>query len=99
MRERSVLPKSAKNNSDQTGVQILNWNKGKPPHIGWWNASRAKQPNMWRWWDGRLWSEATPERTNAYTAAQAAKRVALKQGEIKWTWYWPENARVERRAL
>lgn len=71
------------------------WHKGPPPHVGWWNASISYNENAWRWWNGRGWSYAAMP---SYSAKQAATMAAMQHTceRIKWTNYWPKNARVPR---
>lgn len=74
----------------------LVWRDGPPPHIGWWNASLIKDVDAWRWWNGVGWSEACFPEYGAKEAALNAKEIMPYLGEIFWTDYWPENARVPR---
>ena len=76
------------------------WHKGPPPHIGWWNASLGRSCDAWRWWDGTKWSiSATPSMSSWQAAAKSEyKSNGEVQRQIEWTDYWPENARVERKA-
>lgn len=71
------------------------WHKGPPPFPGWWEASFAKEENVWRWWDGKYWSTPAWPEMSAHEAAYHADR---KSGipDHCWTDYWPENARVPR---
>ena len=72
------------------------WNKGPPPHVGWWNASKSRNPAVWRWWDGRCWSEwCFPHGTIDYVA-EAANTIDVSGLPLEWTDYWPANARVPR---
>lgn len=73
------------------------WNKGLPPHVGWWNASRCRAQDCWRWWDGKQWSFPAPlgrERG----VAERARQKAGNQARIEWTDFYPEGARVPRVA-
>lgn len=72
------------------------WRKGPPPHVGWWNASRVRNERTWRWWNGRVWSLDAYAISRVEYATTQARRMAFDQIEIKWTNYWPENARVPR---
>ena len=80
-------------------MNMRKWNKGFPPHTGWWNASVIKSSSTWRWFDAesQTWSAFASE-TNS--ADEAAERAAIKETTasvfIEWTDYWPENARVPR---
>jgi len=77
-------------------VSDLIWHKGAPPHVGWWNASTHKDPDIWRWWDGERWTagryyKAPPE----FAAVDEVGRASCPGG-IEWTHAYPENARVPR---
>ena len=72
------------------------WNSGPPPHIGWWNASVGGHNNSWRWWNGTEWSYNVSATDSATDVAHFAKQISPDQDRIKWTDYWPENARVPR---
>jgi len=50
---------------------------------------------VWRWWDGFYWSRMAYSWSTAVEAAWEAKQAAL-ENDIRWTDYWPENARVPR---
>lgn len=71
------------------------WHKGPPPHIGWWNASRAHANDMWRWWDGKQWSHAVHSARSASTAADCAG-LPDDGWHVDWTDYYPPGARVPR---
>jgi len=71
------------------------WNPGPPPHIGWWNASVMEALDMWRWWNGKHWSDAAQESSVARLAGTFAKRRESAKN-VEWTDYWPEGARVPR---
>ena len=76
---------------------MTTWHKGPPPSIGWWPASRRRNPDTLRWWDGSAWS--FPAHIGM-TAKEAAKQSAIKSGRtpnIKWTdrpASWPERSRT-----
>lgn len=72
------------------------WNSGPPPHVGWWNASTRENPDMWRWWDGKQWSFPAFPFELDIDAARFSTQKSDFQSEIKWTDYYPENARVPR---
>ena len=69
--------------------------KGPPPHVGWWNASVGRNQQVWRWWDGKRWSEFVSDRTSAETAGFNADFPATVSC-VQWTDYYPKNARVPR---
>lgn len=35
---------------------MTTWRKDPPPHIGWWPASRTRDPAVFRYWNGTAWS-------------------------------------------
>jgi hypothetical protein len=72
------------------------WNKGAPPHVGWWNASNCQADNAWRWWDGKRWGRVTYAFNSGAKAKAQAMRQAPQQDKIEWSDYWPEGARVVR---
>ena len=73
------------------------WNKGKPPHVGWWNANVMQSSELWRYWDGSgFWSQPVNSKDDlSEVESQAYQKVSGNDG-IKWCHYWPENARVPR---
>lgn len=74
------------------------WHSGPPPHVGWWNASAGDYEEIWRWWDGECWSDPAYSTQDADVAQWSALCPARysAQSRIRWTTYWPENARVPR---
>lgn len=73
------------------------WKIGPPPAIGWWNASRQRNEDMWRWWNGETWSVVVHDDYEPEEAGAVALVVDSWQGDpIEWTWYWPHLARVKR---
>lgn len=72
------------------------WHKGPPPHVGRWNASAGRDPEAWRWWDGRYWSFVAYPGMSANSADINAKERLYDACDIEWSDYWPENARVPR---
>lgn len=74
------------------------WHSGPPPHVGWWNASNYRCHDVWRWWNGVVWSTCCFDRNAADVAATHAVNAAwdVLQPGIKWSDYWPENASVPR---
>ena len=74
------------------------WHKGPPPHIGWWNASVCYDLTVWRWWNGKCWSEPAYNGDDKFMAEMYAA-LEVDKSEInfvKWTDYYPKNARVPR---
>jgi hypothetical protein len=76
---------------DYAGIS-RKWNDGHPPFIGWWNASIYYDLTCWRWWNGVEWSVGN-YRGCELIFAEATGRTSEN---IKWTDYWPKNARVPR---
>ena len=74
------------------------WHSGPPPHVGWWNASQTKHNESWRWWNGSSWSMDVHQNDGSAWAGGHAMWVETAEinAIIKWTDYWPENARVPR---
>ena len=72
------------------------WHSGPPPHVGWWNASTNADPNIWRWWNGTSWSTFCTENMSLSSIARLAAHIEFNQQCIKWTDYWPANAREPR---
>lgn len=69
------------------------WHKEPPPYIGWWNASAAQSPSVWRWWNGKHWSLATEICASLYQVKLFSSNRTRIRG-IEWTDYHPKNARV-----
>lgn len=75
------------------------WNKGNPPHIGWWLCMRESYLlQSWRWWNGKCWSYDTHSSSSRKHAANMAAMSAFEGLDIRWNDYYPENARVPRKA-
>jgi len=74
------------------------WNSGPPPHVGWWNASSIGNfKRAWRWWDGKQWSAAAIFSQDVTEAVRGAG-MAARERNIRWTDYYPVDARVPRVA-
>lgn len=77
----------------------MKWNKGAPPHIGWW-LSKVLDSNVqrWRWFDGRDWSMGVEDSARNDFAGSYAIRTAgaWLVDEVFWSDYYPKNARVPR---
>ena len=71
------------------------WHKGPPPSVGWWPASRSRNPNMLRWWD-KVWS--LPVHKNERSAERVARNAATPEPrpfDIEWTdrpKSWPKRS-------
>lgn len=76
----------------------LKFNKGNPPHVGWWCCGEvgAKRDRYWRWWNGREWSSAVFEDQGQVLANLLSMAKHGSWSPIKWSHYYPENARVPR---
>ena len=74
------------------------WHKGPPPHVGWWNASAGRNPDVWRWWNGKHWSGLVRRSADWKKAGKVALGPNLfgRQESIEWNDYWPEGAAVPR---
>jgi len=89
-------PENARVPRINPGTDNREWRTGPPPYPGWWNASAVKNPNMLRWWDGEVWSEAIRDTPSPATPEYFASVVSCLQHYVKWTYRWPKNARVPR---
>lgn len=72
------------------------WHMGPPPHVGWWNAGFNELPRAWRWWDGIRWSRVAWDDQSASQARALAYKPARTNANVRWTDYYPANARVPR---
>lgn len=77
---------------------MLDWHKGPPPHVGWWEASRFSERGIWRWWDGFCWSLGANEFDSAEFAGTLATCKDRTCADVVWTNRYPANARVPRVA-
>ena len=66
----------------------MKWHKGPPPEIGWWPASRAKDKECLRWWDGKCWSFPAYWYQSASFAGRIAKVKSEMDENIQWTDRW-----------
>jgi hypothetical protein len=71
------------------------WNSGPPPHVGWW-LTQTTAGEWWRWWGGRHWSIGCKSGSNDPGWIASVKRDGFPLAGIRWTTYWPKNARVPR---
>lgn len=69
----------------------MEWKTTKPPHVGWWLC----RGDLWRWWDGKVWSFGARPGC-AESTLQAAYRTPAVNQFIEWCDFWPEDARVPR---
>lgn len=63
------------------------WNSGPPPSLGWWPASYGQRDGVYRWWDGKCWSEPALKEWNSEVAAFYAickKEPASWNDTIQW---------------
>lgn len=75
---------------------MTTWHKGPPPSIGWWPASRHRNPDILRWWNGKSWSTAAHVFCTAEEAAETAA-VETTMSDIEWAdrpTSWPERSRT-----
>ena len=70
--------------------------EGPPPHIGWWYTLNDLGKTGWRWFDGEHYSPPVLEQELPSYVALMALHKADTIGEVKWSAYYPENARVPR---
>ena len=74
------------------------WHSGAPPFPGWWNASVFSDEGIWRWWDGKVWSDPCSDQKSSMFAGKIATTPddPIARNTIQWTTYWPKGARVKR---
>ena len=76
------------------------YQSGPPPHVGWWLTAVFGLDDVeddWRWWNGKYWSWYACESDGIEAAVGwAAFRSVLGTEVIKWSHYYPANARVPR---
>ena len=88
----------------------MKWNRGKPPHVGWWlvrgvanvhqipDSEPVPVIQLWSWWDGKVWSRTAYTHYNSEQAATVAAFKIHPNLPVLWSDYWPKNARVARIA-
>jgi len=81
------------------GVSNRVWHLGPPPHAGWWNAGTRPRYDLWRWWDGKRWSQPAHASTHAELAGVLAAIPTKSVAPIRWTTRWPRRARFARTTL
>ena len=72
---------------------------GPPPFVGWWNAFiETPGRDKWRFWDGVSWSLVLrPSSSIEQVGRLSGYRISTSRSRgVRWTWYYPENARVPR---
>ena len=70
------------------------WNSGPPPSLGWWPASATQSVDVYRWWNGNLWSCPAYEMDSKKQAQQLANMPACEIG-IEWKHRptnWPKRS-------
>ena len=73
------------------------WRSGRPPHVGWWNASSQRARDEWRWWNGRQWSMVALENFSPMVAGRmAGHATGLNILNVWWNHSWPRDGRVRR---
>jgi hypothetical protein len=77
-------------------MSTRNWHKGPPPHVGWWNASVVEVHDAWRWWNGEFWSNVVYSAAGVRRIEERAAQKFYRQKDVRWTDYYPRNARVPR---
>ncbi len=65
-------------------MELSDWTKGPPPMIGWWNASKERDPSARRWWDGERFSAPVYVGDPDEHAAIALSTPAEDQDGIEW---------------
>ncbi len=75
----------------------IKWNLGPPPSIGWWPASKHRNPTVLRWWNGERWSMAVtrylhPGYINYYATTPADPADVIFWAERPRS--WPERSRT-----
>ncbi len=70
---------------------------GPPPHVGWW-WSDLEGSRAWRWFDGEAWSGACYDHYDLEVVSYWSSLPLWEVELIKWSSYWPKNARVKRVA-
>jgi hypothetical protein len=66
--------------------KLTDWVKGPPPAVGWWNASRCRDPEVRRWWNGSYWSAAVyvGMTTDGTMERVKAVRTTTNVRQIEW---------------
>lgn len=74
------------------------WNDGPPPSIGWWPASIGKYIDVYRWWNGKWWSNFAIGKYNKRAAAICAiEKANCEQSTIQWQHRpanWPKRSKT-----
>jgi len=64
------------------------WHSGPPPSVGWWPASKYRDSQALRFYDGRWWSESLYKCDSLSMVALLGNRVDQDQNSIMWTERW-----------
>jgi len=73
------------------------WNPGKPPALGWYNASMHCNKQTFRFWDGKQWSDFAGVNYSLKNVASIAKTKIIPPNRICWRHQpedWPTNAKT-----
>ena len=76
---------------------MTTWRKGPPPSVGWWPASERRNPDILRWWNGKVWSFPARPNMSKETAADWAEEEAYNNDEVEWTdrpKWWPARSKT-----
>jgi hypothetical protein len=66
-------------------MKLTEWREGKPPRIGWWNASVGNNADARRWWDGSRWSVAVfQDYSDEEAEAAKHRKTAFHAHLIRW---------------
>lgn len=72
------------------------WNAGAPPHVGWWHVNAGTSDKYLSWWNGEFFGRLLYFGNDKDIKSKTY--CVEKTGAVfdKWSWLWPENARVAR---
>lgn len=75
------------------------WHRGPPPSKGWWPASYAMHPDIYRWWNGGQWSDYACRGDSLLMVRQAASRMVRANSGFQIYWKdrpknWPERSKT-----
>lgn len=73
------------------------WNTGAPPHVGWWNVKcKGSGDKYLSWWNGEFFGRVMYFGNDKDIQSKTYCIEKSITGFDKWSWLWPENARVAR---